>query len=854
MRKLILKSGFSPGDIVMMTAAVRDLHHFYPGRFITDVRTSCAELWEHNPYLTKLSDTDPRVKFIDCKYPLINHANEAPYHCLHGYIDYLNQRLGLKIRPTQYKGDIHLSAREKSWYSQVQEVTGRAIPFWIIVAGGKYDVTIKWWDSARYQAVVDHFRGKIQFVQVGEFDHYHPRLEGAIDLRGQTNLRELIRLVYHAQGVLCSVTAAMHLAAAVEVKEGQASPRPCVVVAGGREPAHWEAYPGHQYLHTNGALPCCVHGGCWRDRVEPLGDGDKRDRPEHRCTNVVGQLPRCMDLIAAKEVIRRIQLYYDGGTLHFLTPRQAHAALRGVQATRNNDYDEHPLNLHNARLACEAFIPTLRDYPGTFAGRGIVICGGGMKYLPGAWVCIRMLRHLGCALPMELWHLGPEEMDNHLRTLLGQLGVECVDALTRRQQHPVRRLGGWELKPYAIRHSKFREVLLLDADNMPVRNPEFLFETPQYHATGALFWPDYGQFEKTQVIWDSCGLVRPAGPEFESGQIVVDKARCWKALCLALWFNEHSDFYYRHLLGDKETFHLAFKKLGLPFAMPRTPIHTLEGTMCQHDFRGRRLFQHRNGDKWNLFLHNQPVADFRFEDECRGFIRELQNQWDGGMSRYGKPLNGALRPRAQVVGELKIHACMISCVQRDRVRERTLKNLARTDWGNRPVHVQLDRGRFPSPQDSQVHNSYLALSRGLKTQADYLLFLEDDLQFNRHLLHNLCHWAPLREKRVTLASLYNPGVKLLACDVAHHTCVADPGPVFGSQALILSRKTALYLLRHWPEIEGMQDIRMSRLAARLNRPIFYHAPSLVQHTGRKSVWGGWFHQASDFDLAWRFVV
>src|ERR1044071_8754502 len=105
----------------------------------------------------------------------------------------------------------------------------------------------------------------------------------------------------------------MHLAAATEVKNGRPHGRPCVVVAGGREPAHWEAYPDHQYIHTNGALNCCAQGGCWRDRVLPLGDGDPRDRPSRRCVDVVGRLPRCMDLITPEEVIRRIELYHQGG-------------------------------------------------------------------------------------------------------------------------------------------------------------------------------------------------------------------------------------------------------------------------------------------------------------------------------------------------------------------------------------------------------------------------------------------------------------------------------------------------------------------------------------------------------------
>lgn len=38
MRKLILKNHQSPGDVMMLTAAVRDLHACQPGKFLTDVR------------------------------------------------------------------------------------------------------------------------------------------------------------------------------------------------------------------------------------------------------------------------------------------------------------------------------------------------------------------------------------------------------------------------------------------------------------------------------------------------------------------------------------------------------------------------------------------------------------------------------------------------------------------------------------------------------------------------------------------------------------------------------------------------------------------------------------------------
>ena len=285
--ELILANSQSPGDVLMLTAAVRDLHRAYPGRFVTDVRTPCGGIWENNPHVTPLQEGAPGVRGVECHYPLVHQSNTAPLHFIHGFTEYLNERLGVNVRPTLFKGDIHVSALEKSWMSQVQEITGEEVPFWLIVSGGKDDFTIKWWDHRRYQEVVDHFRGRILFVQVGEEHHYHPPVRGVLDLRGKTDLRQIIRLMYHAQGVLCPVTFLMHLAAAVETKPGMPANRPCVVVAGGREPAQWEAYPHHQYIHTNGALRCCENGGCWKSRTIPLGDGDAKDFAESLCMDVV---------------------------------------------------------------------------------------------------------------------------------------------------------------------------------------------------------------------------------------------------------------------------------------------------------------------------------------------------------------------------------------------------------------------------------------------------------------------------------------------------------------------------------------------------------------------------------------
>ena len=331
-KKLILETHLSPGDTVMLTAAVRDLHHAHPFKYITDVNTTAQEIWENNPYITKLKWTqqirklrneqlytitpqkpDENAQIIECHYPLIDHCNKRPYHFIHGYAQYLEKKLGITIPITDFRGDIHLSEQEKNWIPQVQESPiNHKGSYWVIFAGGKRDYSAKWFDPLRYQQIVNHFLGTITWVQVGQIDHWHQPLQNVINLIGKTTTRQLIRLVYHSSGILCPITFGMHLAAAVPTKPGMPKNRACVVIAGGREPSQWEAYPFHQYIHTHGMLPCCEDGGCWKSRCQKINDGDPKDkdlcvRPVVVSNNL--QIPECMAMITAQDVIRRIEMY-----------------------------------------------------------------------------------------------------------------------------------------------------------------------------------------------------------------------------------------------------------------------------------------------------------------------------------------------------------------------------------------------------------------------------------------------------------------------------------------------------------------------------------------------------------------
>jgi hypothetical protein len=275
----------------------------------------------------------------------------------------------------------------------------------------------------------------------------------------------------------------------------------------------------------------------------------------------------------------------------------------------------------NARVRIDEQL-ALRDAPPSprASGRGLVMPAGGWRVFRWAWVALHMLRRTGCRLPVELWHLDGREVDPTMRRLAQPLGARFVDASRLRRAHPIRILNAWELKPYAVLHSRFRHVLLLDADNVPIRDPTPLFDSPQYRALGAFFWPDEAPFPRRHPIWRICRLPYRRDPRVESGQLLVDTVRCRRALRLTVFMNEHSDFFYRYVHGDKDTFQLAWWLAGQQYGSPAKPMHPLQGAMCQHDPRGRRIFQHRIA-KWD-----DPalrIRGFRHEDACLRLLRRL---------------------------------------------------------------------------------------------------------------------------------------------------------------------------------------------------------------------------------------
>lgn len=318
-RKIILKTHLSPGDICTLTAAIESLHVSYPGQFLTDVRTSCDDLFLHNPHVTKLVDAEAET--IEMHYPLVNSSDAVPNPFLRGYCRFLGEHLGVPLELTTNRPHLYLSEGERTLNSIIELPGSASGKYWLLTAGVKSDFTLKQWPIEFYQEVVEHFTGKVQFVQIGSAEHDHIPLDGVIDLLGQTTTRQLIQLAYHAEGGIGPITFLQHLCAAFE--------KPYVALLGGREPVNWTQYPLQTTLHTLGKLPCCRTRSCWRSRVVRLNDGSEQDNSlcESPVLSFRRPVGKCMSLIRPADVIRAIEGCYEGGALTYLNEAPANRAL-----------------------------------------------------------------------------------------------------------------------------------------------------------------------------------------------------------------------------------------------------------------------------------------------------------------------------------------------------------------------------------------------------------------------------------------------------------------------------------------------------------------------------------------------
>ncbi|KAL4106668.1 hypothetical protein PRIC1_004715 [Phytophthora ramorum] len=248
------------------------------------------------------------------------------------------------------------------------------------------------------------------------------------------------------------------------------------------------------------------------------------------------------------------------------------------------------------------------------------------KLIPSAYATIKTLRDvLGCRLPIEIWFRRAEinAFPDAMKPLMA-LAADNETSVISFHEITDWHAAGYGTKVFAIYNSYFERILFLDADNVPSRDPTFLFASPEFVEKGAVFWPDFWHPGRTifnihgqSLLWELLDMPFRNMLEQESGQVLIDRRRHAEALELVKFYTFHRPSHFDNMKlvhGDKDLFRLAWLKLGKPFHMIQA-YPALAGkvinesfcglTMVQHDAQGEVLFLHRNSHK----LTGEPLRE-----------------------------------------------------------------------------------------------------------------------------------------------------------------------------------------------------------------------------------------------------
>ncbi|KAK6456534.1 uncharacterized protein RJT20DRAFT_135284 [Scheffersomyces xylosifermentans] len=145
------------------------------------------------------------------------------------------------------------------------------------------------------------------------------------------------------------------------------------------------------------------------------------------------------------------------------------------------------------------------------SGRGIVVSVGESQ-VDDVRRLIKVLRFLGNELPIQIVHKGdlsPISQDKIVKSGRGTFDKKLnaleqeiwfVDSSPCLSSEYFSRFTRYRNKWLPVLFSSFEEIILMDADTVPVVNPTTLLSNPKFERTGALFFKDRALLEK---MWSS---------------------------------------------------------------------------------------------------------------------------------------------------------------------------------------------------------------------------------------------------------------------------------------------------------------------------------------------------------------
>ena len=286
-----------------------------------------------------------------------------------------------------------------------------------------------------------------------------------------------------------------------------------------------------------------------------------------------------------------------------------------------------PADLQRMRVAHSTFLSDLRkDAPALVyepASKGIVLTAG-LKQLPVLVIGLRMLRRTDCDLAVEVFLSSSDDYDQQVCDLvLPALNARCIvfsDIVAASKTGVA--LEGYQFKIMSLLFSSFDDVLLLDSDAFPTKNPTPLFDNEPFNLTGMLLWPDFWYPSESPYYFELAQLGAPpplnARPAIESGEMMFSKSKHNLTLLLAAYYNYYGPQYFYPLLaqgapgqGDKDTFPWAATVLhsNSSFYLVREPVFALGHVDSNEVFVGSAMAQHNPVEDIQHFHTRSPGLD-----------------------------------------------------------------------------------------------------------------------------------------------------------------------------------------------------------------------------------------------------
>jgi ADP-heptose:LPS heptosyltransferase len=242
--------GAAPGDDLLCTPTVDALAASGAGPIW--MMSNHADLFRSNPSIAHVVRYDDglawalgamgvrRLRLRYHEYDPVEDRSAAPADHI---IRLMARRAGVEST-VRIEPRIYLQESERSWgrFGENQ------IAIQSSTKSAGMPIATKEWIPGRFQQVVNALKSDFTIVQVGTLEH--PHLDGAVDLRGKTTIRQAAAVLHNSLAFVGLVGFLMHLAKAVGTRSA--------IVYGGREHPMQSGYDDNVNLFT--ALPCAP---CW---------------------------------------------------------------------------------------------------------------------------------------------------------------------------------------------------------------------------------------------------------------------------------------------------------------------------------------------------------------------------------------------------------------------------------------------------------------------------------------------------------------------------------------------------------------------------------------------------------------